>query len=62
MVNLCNDQIVIKPAIARKLLKMGFEVKDIRPQKQSDGTIDFSRCVFLFRGKENLIETLESLK
>lgn len=62
MVKLNNDRIVIKPAIARKLLQKGFEVSDIRPQKQSDGTIDFTRCVFLFKGKEGLAEAIESLK
>lgn len=55
------DQIVIKPAIARKLLKEGFTIKDVRPQKKDDGSIDFTRCVFLFEAKDGLREALNSL-
>lgn len=54
--------LVIKPAIARKLLKMGFHIIDIRPQKQEDGTMDFTRCAFVFENKEGLKEIFESLK
>lgn len=56
-----NNQIVIKASIARKLLKMGFNIVDVRPQKQQDGTIDFSRCVFVFAAKEGLRKAIESL-
>ena len=54
--------IVIKPSIARKLLRMGFNIVDIRPQKQEDGTMDFTRCAFVFEDKEGLKEIFESLK
>lgn len=57
-----NNQIVIKASIARKLLKMGFNIIDIRPQRQENGTTDFSRCVFVFDGKEGLKKAIESLK
>ena len=57
-----KDQIIIKASIARKLLKMGFNIIDVRPQKQKDGTIDFSRCVFVFEGKEGLEQAVKSLK
>lgn len=54
--------LVIKPSIARKLLKMGFHIIDIRPQKQEDGTMDFTRCAFVFENKEGLKEAFEILK
>lgn len=56
-----TNQIVISPSIARKLLKLGFEICDICPQRTKDGTIDFTRCVFLFKGKDGLSSTIESL-
>ena len=56
------NQIVIKASIVRKLLKMGFNIIDVRPQKQEDGTTDFTRCVFLFEGKDGLEKAIKSLK
>ena len=46
----------------RKLEKMGFNIIDIRPEKQEDGTTDFTRCVFLFEGKDGLEKAIKSLK
>jgi hypothetical protein len=55
------DQVIIKGSVARKLIKMGFNVIDIRPQKQLDGTIDFSRNVIVFGAKEGLQEAVNIL-
>lgn len=62
MEGLKKSFLVIKPSIARKLLRMGFSIIDIRPQKQEDGTVDFTRCVFMFENQKGLQETFESLK
>lgn len=62
MEELKKSVLVIKPSIARKLLKMGFRIIDIRPQKQEDGTTDFTRCAFVFENREGLKEIFESLK
>ena len=62
MEGLKKSFLVIKPAIARKLLKMGFHIIDIRPQKQEDGTMDSTRCAFVFENREGLKEIFESLK
>lgn len=56
-----RNQVVIKGSVAKKLLKMGFKIVDVKPQKQEDGTIDFSRCVFVFEGKEGLDEAIKTL-
>ena len=62
MEDLKKSFLIIKPSIARKLLKMGFRIIDIRPQKQEDGTTDFTRCAFVFENVEGLKEAFESLK
>jgi hypothetical protein len=50
----CEPRIVIKPSTARKLLKLGYKIIDIKPQKQDNGQIDFTRCVFLFEYSNEL--------
>ena len=57
-----KTQIVIKPAIARKLLHDGFSIIDLKPQKQIDGTYDFTRCAFVFEGKDGLYNAIEKYK
>lgn len=58
-----HNQIVIKPTIARKLLKGGFRIIDIKPQKNvHTGEYDFTRCVFVFEGKEGLLAKIEEYK
>ena len=50
-----KNQLVIKPTIARKLLKDGFNIIDIKPQRNVEtGQYDFTRCVFVFEGKDGL--------
>ena len=50
-----SNQVVIKPSIARKLLKDGYSICDIKPQmNEKTGTYDFTRCVFIFSGKDGL--------
>lgn len=61
MMNQEIDQIIIKGSVARKLLQMGFIIKDVRPQKQEDGTIDFSRNIFVFAGKSGLRDAVNKL-
>lgn len=56
-----RNQVVIKGSVARKLLKMGFKIVDVKPQKQEDGTIDFTRCVFVFEGQKGLDEAIQTL-
>ena len=56
-----TDQIIIKGSISRQLLKMGFTIIDVRPQKQSDGTIDFSRNVMVFQAKTGLRDAVNKL-
>ena len=49
-----NLHYVYKPSVAHQLLQMGYSIKDVKPQKQEDGSIDYTRCVFLFESKEGI--------
>lgn len=58
-----SNQVVIKPSIARKLLKDGYSICDIKPQmNEKTGTYDFTRCVFIFSGKDGLYRSIEKYK
>lgn len=52
---------VYKPSVAHQLLQMGYVIKDIRPQPQKDGTIDYSRALFLFEEKEGISYAIKAL-
>jgi hypothetical protein len=52
---------VYKPSVAHQLLKMGFVIKDVAPQPQKDGTMDFTRCVFLFEDKDGIEYAIKAL-
>lgn len=41
---------------------MGYRIIDLSPQKQTDGTTDFTRCVFLFAYEKGIDEAIEVLK
>lgn len=49
-----NLHFVYKPSVAHQLLQMGYVIKDVKPQRQEDGTIDHTRCTFMFEGKEGI--------
>ena len=45
---------VYKPSVAHQLLQMGYVIKDVKPQRQEDGTVDHTRCTFMFESKEGI--------
>ena len=57
-----NDQLVIKGDLARKLLKQGYEIKDLEPKRNLDGSYDYTRSIFVFKWEKGLLEAIESLK
>lgn len=57
-----NDQLVIKGDLARKLLKQGYEIKDLKPKRNLDGSYDYTRSIFVFKWEKGLLEAIESLK
>lgn len=52
---------VFKPSVAHQLLQMNYMIKDVKPQKQEDGSIDYTRCVFLFEDKEGIEYVIKAL-
>lgn len=53
---------VIKHSLAKLLLKEGFIIKDLEIKKNTDGTFDYSRAVYIFKADEKLDEAINRLK
>ena len=47
---------VYKPDIARKLLKLGYTIVDLKPMKRENGEMDFTRSIFVFENTDGQIE------
>ena len=43
-----KTRLVFKTNVARKLLKMGYRIVDLKPSRTRDGEPDFSRSIFVF--------------
>lgn len=56
-----EPRIVIKPSVARKLLKDGYKIIDIKPQRKETGEVDYTRCVFLFENTDGLDKKIKEL-
>lgn len=56
-----DGRIVIKLSIAKKLLERGYKIINIFPQRQENGAMDYTRCVFLFANEGNLEEDIKLL-
>ena len=52
---------IYKPSIEHQLLQMGYVIKDVKTQKQENGTIDYSRCVFMFEEKQGIEYAIKAL-
>lgn len=52
---------VFKPHIARKLLKLGYQIIDLKPQRQLDGSTDFTRTTFVFAYQNGIDEAIENV-
>lgn len=53
---------VIKHSLAKLLLKEGFIIKDLQPKKNTDGTFDYSRSVYIFKADKKLDQAINRLK
>ena len=49
------DKYVYKPDIARKLLKLGYDIVDLKPMKRENGEMDFTRSIFVFKDTDGKI-------
>lgn len=56
-----NTRLVFKVSVARKLLKSGYRIIDIRPAKTKDGNTDFSKSIYVFVDENNIAEEIKKL-
>lgn len=52
---------IFKGGIARLLLRKGYRLVDILPQKLSDGTMDYTRSCFLFADENDIRLELDKI-
>ena len=53
---------VIKHSLAKQLLKEGYQIVDLLPKKNQDGSIDYTRSVYIFKYQSGIEETIDKLK
>lgn len=51
-----NNIIVFKRSLAQKLVKQGYQIVDIQPDRKDEG-----RTVFFFKNEEGLMEKIHDL-
>lgn len=59
--HMAETRIIIKGSIARKLLKLGYTIVDIYPQRRTDGTYDYTRSSFVFAYEDGIDEKIAEL-
>ena len=52
---------VFKVNVARKLLRMGYRIVDIKPAKTKDGQTDFNKSIYVFADENNIAEEIKRL-
>lgn len=56
-----KTRLVFKTNIARRLLKMGYRIVDLKPSKTRDGKKDFSKSIYVFADENNIEEAIKKL-
>ena len=56
-----KTRLVFKVNIARKLVRMGYRIVDLKPAKTKDGKIDFNKSIYVFADENNIAEEIEKL-
>lgn len=56
-----KTRLVFKVNIARKLVRMGYRIVDLKPSKTKDGQTDFNKSIFVFADENNIEEEIEKL-
>lgn len=56
-----KTRLVFKTNVARKLLKMGYRIVDLKPSRTRDGEPDFSRSIFVFADENGIEQEIENL-
>ena len=56
-----KTRLVFKVNIARKLVRMGYRIVDLKPAKTKDGKTDFNKSIYVFADENNIAEEIEKL-
>lgn len=56
-----KTRLVFKVNVARKLVRMGYRIVDLKPSKMKDGQTDFNKSIFVFADENNIEEEIEKL-
>lgn len=56
-----KTRLVFKVNIARKLVRMGYRIVDLKPAKTKDGKPDFNKSIYVFVDENNIAEEIEKL-
>ena len=56
-----KTRLVFKTNIARKLLRMGYRIVDLKPYKNDKGEFDFTRSIYVFADENNIDEEIIKL-
>lgn len=56
-----KTRLVFKTNIARKLLKMGYRIVDLKPYKNETGDFDFTRSIYVFADENDIDKEISKL-
>ena len=56
-----KTRLVFKVNIARKLVRMGYRIVDLKPAKTKDGKVDFSKTIFVFADENGIADEIDKL-
>ena len=56
-----KTRLVFKVNVARKLLRMGYRIVDLKPAKTKDGQTDFTKSIFVFADENNIADKIKEL-
>ena len=59
--NNMKTRLVFKVNIARKSVRMGYRIVNLKPAKTKDGKTDFNKSIFVFADENNIAEEIEKL-
>lgn len=56
-----KTRLVFKVSIARKLVRMGYRIVDLKPSRTKDGETDFDKTIYVFADENNIKYEIEKL-
>lgn len=56
-----KTRLVFKVNVARQLLRMGYRIVDLKPNRTKDGKLDFTKTIFVFADENGIAEEIEKI-